>query len=121
MEKIPDNLYLVSLDVRSLYTSILNSEGMKAAKTSLEILPRRTVATKVITAFLSLILTLKKFCIQLQKLFSKKGCAMGTIYAPAYTNIFVDHFERKICFPIVRRTFTKLLDIHGRYILYMDR
>ena len=32
IEKIPDNSYLVSLDVRSLYTSILDSEGIKAVK-----------------------------------------------------------------------------------------
>ena len=27
-----DNTYLVSLDVKSLYTSILNAEGIKAVK-----------------------------------------------------------------------------------------
>ena len=39
MEKITDNSYLVSLDVESLYTSIPNSEGIKAVKISLEIFP----------------------------------------------------------------------------------
>ena len=36
--------YLVSLDVRSLYSSIHNSEGIKAVKTSSDNFPRRTVA-----------------------------------------------------------------------------
>ena len=36
IETIPDNSYLVFLDVRSLYTSIPNSEGIKAVKTSVE-------------------------------------------------------------------------------------
>ena len=36
IETIPDNSYLVFLDVRSLYTSIPNSEGIKSVKTSVE-------------------------------------------------------------------------------------
>ena len=43
-KKEPDNSYLVSLDERSLYTSIRNSEGIKAVKTSLENFPTRTTA-----------------------------------------------------------------------------
>ena len=55
IETIPDNSYLVFLDVRSLYTSIPNSEGIKAVKTSVENFLGRKVATKVITTFKSLI------------------------------------------------------------------
>ena len=54
------NSYLASLDVKSLYTNIPNSEGIKAVKTLLDKFPRKTIATKVI-----------------------KGCAMGTICAPS--------------------------------------
>ena len=56
-EKIPDNSYLVFLHVRSLYTSVPNSKGALAVKTSLVNFPRRTIATKVITTFLSFFLT----------------------------------------------------------------
>ena len=69
-EKTPDNSYLVFLNVRSLYTSISNSKGIKAVKTFLENFPRRTVATKVISIFLSLIFDVKQFCVQLQKIFT---------------------------------------------------
>ena len=58
IETIPYNSYLVSLDVRSLYTSTPNSEGITAVKTSFGHFPRRTIATKVITIFLWLILAL---------------------------------------------------------------
>ena len=92
---MPDNLYLVSLDVRSLYASIPNSEGIKAVKTSLENFPRRTVAAKVITNFLSLTLTINNFVFDCKNYLQTKGCAMGTILAPAYANMFMDHFERK--------------------------
>ena len=95
IEKIPDNSYLVSLDVRSSYTSIPNSEGIKYVKGSTENFPRRTVATKVIPTFLSLILTLNNFVFNCKNYLEIKACAMGTICAPAYANIFMDHFERK--------------------------
>ena len=61
IEKIPDNSYLVCLDIRSLYTSIPNSEGIKTVKTSIENFPKRAAATKVATTFLSLILTFNNF------------------------------------------------------------
>ena len=32
---VPDNSYLVSLEVKSLYTNIPNAEGIKSVKTSL--------------------------------------------------------------------------------------
>ena len=74
---------------------------MKAVKTSLENFPRRTVATKVITTFLSLILTLNKFVFNCKNYFQIKGCAMGIFFAPAYANIFMDHFERKYIYPFL--------------------
>ena len=33
---VPDNPYIVSLDVRSLYTNIPNAEGIKSVKASLD-------------------------------------------------------------------------------------
>ena len=53
--------YLVKLDVKSLYTSILNSEGIKAVKMAHENFTRKTTATKLITTFFALILTLRNF------------------------------------------------------------
>ena len=79
IEKIPDNSYLIFLGVRSLYTTIPNSEVVKAVKTSLENFPRRTVATKVITTFLPLIFTLNNFAFNCKNYLQMKGCAMGTI------------------------------------------
>ena len=64
IEKIPDNSYLLSLDVRSLYTSI------KAIKRSLESFPERTVATSNHYFFI-VDFDVKQFCVQLQKLFTR--------------------------------------------------
>ena len=92
---VPDNSCLVSLDVKSLYRNIPDSEVIKAVKTSLDSFSRKTITTKVITTFLSLILTLSNFTFNCKNYIQIKGCAMGTICAPSYANIFVDHFERK--------------------------
>ena len=58
---VPNNSYLVSLDVKSLYNNIPSAEGIKSVKTSLEKDSKRTTSTKVITIFLALILTLNNF------------------------------------------------------------
>ena len=48
---------------------------------------KKTVAKKVITTFLSLILTLKNFIFNSKFYSHIKGCAMGTICPTAYANI----------------------------------
>ena len=98
IEKIPDNSSVVSIDVRSLYTSIPNSEGTKKF---LENFSKRTVATKLITSFLSIILMLNNFVSNCQNWLQIKGCTMGTICVEAYANSFMDHFERKYIYPFL--------------------
>ena len=83
VETVPDNSYLVSLDVKALYTNIPNSEGIKAVKTPLDNFPRKTIATKVKTTFLSLNLTLSNFVFNCKNYIEIKSCAMGTICAPS--------------------------------------
>ena len=56
--EVPENSYLVTLDVESLYTSIPNSEGIKVVKIPHVNFTKKAIATKVITIFLALILTL---------------------------------------------------------------
>ena len=107
VETVPDHSYLVSLDVISLYKNIPNSEGIKAVKTSLDNFPRKTIATKVITTFLLLNLALNNFVFEFKIYIQIKGCAMGTICAPSYANIFMDYF--KVLFT---RTFINLFTIH---------
>ena len=100
VEFVPDN-YLVSLDVKSIYTNIPSAEVIKAVKESLENHPKRAVATKVITTFLALILTLD-FIFNSRNYLQAKACAMGTICAPSYANIFMDHFEKKLIYPFIK-------------------
>ena len=69
---------------------------------SLEKYFKQTASTKVITTFLALILTLNNFIFNCKNYLQVKGCAMGTICAPSYAHIFMDHFERKFIYPFIK-------------------
>ena len=73
---VPNNSYLVSLDVKSLTTNIPNAAGIKSVKTPLEKYSKRTASTKVITTFLALILTLNNFIFNCKNYLQIKCCAM---------------------------------------------
>ena len=110
VEFVPENSYLVSLDVK--YTSIPDAEGVKTVKKLLDNYLKRTVATKVIRAFLALMLTLNNFMFNSTNYLQTRGCAMGTICAPSYANIFMDHFEKKTYIPIYHRILINLSQIY---------
>ena len=94
VEFFPDYSYLVSLDVKSLCTNIPDPEGIKAVKMFLDNHPKQKVAAKVITTFLALNLILNNFIFNSRNYLQTKGSAMGTICAPSYPSIFMDHFEK---------------------------
>ena len=105
LEKVKDihqESLLVTLGVKSLYTNIPNKEGIKAVKESYEKYKEKTVSTKVIITFLSLILTLNNFVFNCTHYLQTMGCAMGTICAPSYANIFMANFEAKHIYPYIK-------------------
>ena len=91
---VPVNSILVTMDVRALYTSIPNNEGIAATNKRYDSYIHKTIPTKIIT-FLALILTLNNFVFNSKFYLQIKGCAMGTICAPAYANIFMTEFKQK--------------------------
>ena len=86
--------FLVSLDVKSLYTNILNTEGIKLVKTTLENYSKRTALTKVITTFLALTLRLNKFIFNCKNYLKIKGYTMEAVCGPLYASIIMDHFQK---------------------------
>ena len=62
---------------------------------------QKTVATKVLTTFLALILTLNNFIFNSKLYLQIKGCAMGTIFSTNYANIFMAYFEEKFIYPLI--------------------
>ena len=94
MDHISDDSYLVSLDVRSLYTNIPHKERIEAVNQKLK-KSKLSISIKVILPFLKLILVLNNFVFNAINYLQKKGCAMGTKCAPSYANIFIGWFKEK--------------------------
>ena len=90
------------MDVKSLYTSIPSNEGIASVKKKYDQYLNKTIPTKIITAFLALILTLNNFIFNSKFYLQIKGCAMGTICAPSYANIFMSEFEEKHIYPLIK-------------------
>ena len=85
IDHVSDVSYLVSLDVRSLYTNILHTEGIEAVKQKL----KKSKPS---------ILRLNNFVFNGINYLQKKGCTIGTKCAPSYASIVVGWFEEKFIF-----------------------
>ena len=75
---------------------------MKAVKEPYEKYKEKTLSTKVIITFLSLILTLNNFVFNCTHYSQTMDSAMGTICAPSYANIFMANFEAKHIYPYIK-------------------
>ena len=82
------------MDVRSLYTSIPNNEGIAVTKKRYDSYNHKILPTYVITTFAAVILTLSNFAFNSKFYLQIKGCDMGTIFAPAYANTIKAEFEQ---------------------------
>ena len=87
-KNVPNDCLLVALDVKSLYTNIPNNGGIKALTEAYDNHPNKTVVTKVIMTFLSLIITLNSFVFNSINYLKIMGCAMGTRSVLQHTQIF---------------------------------
>ena len=81
------------MDVKALYTNIPFNKNIAAVKRKHDSYTKKVVATKVIKTFLALILKLKNLIFNSKSYLQIKACAMETICAPTYTNIFMFEFE----------------------------
>ena len=73
----------------------------------------KTVSAKAIITFLSLILTLNNFVFNCTHYLQTMGCAMGTICAPSYSNIFMANFEAKHIYQYIK-------EMSLLYLRYID-
>ena len=100
------------MDVKAIYTNIPNDEGFQALKKALNQKQNQSVASTVIVTLKSLDLTLNNFFFNDKNYLQVKGCAMGTISAPTYANIFMGKFEESHIYPYIRH----LCKLYLRYI-----
>ena len=87
--KLQKNSFLVTMDVKALYTNIPNNKSIAAVKEKCDNYTNKSVATKVITTFLALFLTLNNFIFNSKFYLQIKGCAMIIICGPTCANIFM--------------------------------
>ena len=113
---VPDNPYLVSVDVKSLYTNIANAEGINCVKTSLKSYSKRSTSIKVTTKFLQ---CLQSF--QLQKLLKYKKLCHGNNLGTLIRKYLNGTLRRKVHTPTSQNIFAHLPQVYRQYILYVDR
>ena len=107
---MPDGAFLFMMDVQSLYTNILHEEGKNAVGHSL--------SNTHSLSFIHVVLNLLTLVLNLNNLFNDEqflqnlGCAMGTVCAPPYANIFIGKFENDHVYPL----FGEKCPLHLRFI-----
>ena len=62
----------------------------------------KSVGTTVIVTLIGLIITLNNFAFNDKNYLQIKGCAMGMICAPPFTNIFMGKFEETFIYPYIQ-------------------
>ena len=70
------------MEVRSIYMSLPNNQGIAATSKRYASCIHKTLPTKIITKFQALILMLNNVVINSKFYLQIKGCGMGTICAP---------------------------------------
>ena len=92
-------MWLVTVDVKSLYTNIPNDEGIQAcyeAWRQQEIKDPQHPHAEVLRHLLEMVLKLNTFEFDGKHYLQKFGKAMGSKLAPAYANTFMSKLEKTI-------------------------
>ena len=82
--------------------------------------PSKTVSTKVIITFLSLILTLNNFTFNFTYYLQVMRCEMDTICTPAHANSFMAQFEVEHNIPLHSWQSSTISNIHRRYFYDLE-
>ena len=95
LEQLPQNAFLVTLDVSSLYTNIPHNEGIDAYRHFLNTRDHNasSISTETLCDLLRMILTMNNFSFNDKHYLQTHGTAMGTRMAPSYANLFLAKFE----------------------------
>ena len=96
---VQNDTWLVTVDVKSLYTNIPNDEGIQAcyeAWHQQEIKDPQHPPAEVLRHLLEMVLKLNTFEFDGKHYLQKFGTAMGSKLAPAYANTFMGKLEKTI-------------------------
>jgi hypothetical protein len=93
---ISSDTHLFTLDVKSLYTVIPNSDGLKALQWFLDQRHSLHPPTSTILRLAELVLTLNCFVFNNKYFQQIGGISMGTRLGPSYACLFLGHMEQKM-------------------------
>ncbi|CAJ0956848.1 unnamed protein product [Ranitomeya imitator] len=94
MKRIPSDSLLCTLDVNSLYTSITHDMGIEAVSQTLSEAELDKGTQELCIDLLNLVLRENFFIFEDDFFLQTCGTAMGSNVAPAYANLYMDHFEQ---------------------------
>ena len=99
-DNLPDNITMVTADVRSLYTSIPHDDGLESVTRHYtqfpNLLPAQAPNVTTIRILLEFILKHSNFRFQETHYIQNTGTSMGRRYAPQYANLFMGDIEDSI-------------------------
>ena len=91
---VSKKLFLVTLDVTSLYSNIPHKDGIKAFEHFLNLKPSSSgIFTESLCELISTVLTKNHFQFNGDNYLQTMGCAIGTKMAPSYSPLFMGKFE----------------------------
>ncbi|CAJ0940256.1 unnamed protein product [Ranitomeya imitator] len=114
IKTIPTDAFLLTLDVRGLYTSIPHEEGIQSIRHLLESNGGDVDHTSLCIDLLRIILTSNYFLFQDTFYLQKRGTAKGSHAAPPYANLYMVDFEESRIYP--RPLFRDNVSVWRRYI-----
>lgn len=92
--KIPEDCFLVSFDVESLYSIIDHQDGLRALNHFLRLRPNDSLPpTELILELTEWTLTNNVFLFRDELFMQTRGTAMGACFAPNYANLFLGLWE----------------------------
>ncbi|CAJ0962677.1 unnamed protein product [Ranitomeya imitator] len=93
LKTIPKEALLVTFDVKDLYTSIPNTEGITSVRTLLTTSNMDPEQINICCKLFSIILTKNFFLFEDQFYLQIRGTAMGSNAAPPYANCYLADYE----------------------------
>ena len=93
--KIPENAYLITLDVESLYTNINTEQGIEAIKLMTQTYPNQERPDKEMLELINICLNNNDFIFNKEWFLQIYGTAMGKNFSPRYADIFMAIFEKQ--------------------------
>ena len=96
--KLPEECYLATLDVSSLYTTIDTDEGLTIVEEELGKTNQNKPSSKTLSCLLEKVLKLNNFTFANEHYIQIKGTAMGTRVAPNFANVYMGRLEERFVY-----------------------